>query len=67
MTSRLVRRLYKKSRTAISAGVGVSDLCWGVGVKWCPRIGWVVMGWKGPNGGLFGEGTVAADAIFVIL
>ena len=25
------------------------------------------MGWKGPNGGLFGEGTVAADAIFVIL
>ena len=66
MTSRTVQRLYNNLRMAISAGVGVSDSCWGVRVEWFPHSRWVVMVWKGPNGGLFSEGAVRGNSHFMI-
>ena len=54
-----------ESRPATTSEVGFAGSCWGEGLRRCPGLCFPGTEWKGAYGVLFGEGAVAAEAIFL--
>ena len=54
-----------ESRPETTSEVGFAGSCWGEGLRKCPGLCFPGTEWKGAYGVLFGEGAVAAEAIFL--